>query len=264
MAITAWGSRVVFVTGAAGGIGRQLCHKLASHGCKLGLMGRDESQLRQLASELSPSGAEAAWAVADMRDRAAVEAAVKSLIERFGKVDILINNAAVCRVTQAAAPNVEDIEEMLEVNYLGGVYATAAVLPSMLAQGAGHLVALSSLASLRGMAWTAGYSAGKAAFDAFLESLRPALRPRGIAATSCFMGFVGTQMCKSLPMDPRIWKIGPERAADKIIAAIARKRREAYFPWYDACAARALRRLPAWAFDAVMNFFGPIMVKGDY
>lgn len=126
------------------------------------------------------------------------------------------------------------------------------------------MVAVSSLAALRGMAWTAAYSASKAAFATFLESLRPALRRRGIAATTCYLGFVRTPLSDALPLHPRVWKISPEYAANRILDAVVRKRREAYFPWYYACGARFLRRLPARAFDAVMATFGPILAKGEY
>jgi 3-oxoacyl-[acyl-carrier protein] reductase len=257
-------NKVVLITGATGAIAQTLCHALVPLGCQLGLLGRNAPQLERVAAELAQTGATVSYAVADMRDRRAVHDAIAVLAKNLGAADILINNAAVCRITQAAAPNIDDVEEILEVNYLGGVYATQAVLPAMLERGSGQLVAISSLASLRGMAWTAGYSASKAAFASFLESLRPALRQRGVYATTCYMGFVRTAMCEALPLHPMVWKITPEIAVRKIINAIARKRREAYFPWYDASVAAVLRRLPAWAFDAAMKLFGPIMVQGEY
>jgi 3-oxoacyl-[acyl-carrier protein] reductase len=230
----------------------------------LGLLGRKEPALKSQAEELRRLGATAALAAADLRDRAAVQNAIASLARELGPANVLIHNAGVGHITQAAAPNVDDVEEMLEVNYLGGVYAVEAVLPAMLARQSGQLVAVSSLSSLRGMAWTAGYSASKAAFATFLESLRPALRRRGIATTTCHLGFVRTPMSDALPLNPRILKITPDYAVKRILRAVARRQREAYMPWYDACAARFLRRLPAWLFDRVMATFGPVMVQGEY
>ena len=182
--------KTVLVTGATGAIGGTLCRALAPLGCRLGLMGARLAELQSLADELRPLGATAATAAAELRDRAALQRGIASLVQQLGPVDVLIHNAGIGRLTQAADPNVDDVEEMLEVNYLGGVYAVEAVLPAMLARRSGQLVAVSSLASLCGMAWSAGYSASKAAFATFLESLRPALRRRGIAATTCYLGFV--------------------------------------------------------------------------
>jgi 3-oxoacyl-[acyl-carrier protein] reductase len=256
--------KTILITGATGAIGGTLCRALAPLGCRLGLLGRKEPELQSLADELRQLGATAAWAAADLRDRAAVQNGIASLTQQLGPADVLIHNAGVGRVTQAASPNVDDVEEMLEVNYLGGVYAVEAVLPAMLSRRSGQLVAVSSLSSLRGMAWTAGYSASKAAFATFLESLRPALRRRGIAATTCYLGFVRTRMSDALPLNPKIWRIAPEYAVKHVLRAVARQKREAHIPWYDACAARFLRRLPAWLFDRVMATFGPLMVQGEY
>jgi 3-oxoacyl-[acyl-carrier protein] reductase len=256
--------KTIFVTGATGAIGGALCRALAPLGCRLGLMGRDEAELQSLAEELRQLGATTASAAADLRDRAAVQSGIASLLRQLGAVDVLIHNAGVGRITQAADPNVDDVQEMFEVNYLGGVYAVDAVLPTMLAQRSGQLVAVNSLASLCGMAWTAGYSASKAAFATFLESLRPALRRRGIATTTCYLGFVRTPMSDALPLHPKLLKISPEYAVKRILRAVALRRREAYLPWYDAWCAAFVRRLPAWAFDRVMATFGPIMARGDY
>ena len=227
-------------------------------------MGRKVAELQSLADELRPLGATAATAAAELRDRAALQRGIASLVQQLGPVDVLIHNAGIGRLTQAADPNVDDVEEMLEVNYLGGVYAVEAVLPAMLARRSGQLVAISSLASLRGMAWSAGYAASKAAFATFLESLRPALRRRGIAATTCYLGFVRTPMSDALPLNPRLLRISQAYAVKRILRAVALRRREAYMPWYDAWIAAVVRRLPAWLFDRVMAAFGPILVRGEY
>jgi len=277
--------KVVVVTGAAGAIGRALCHALAAHGCRLGLVGRHQQRLEALAAELgsgatrgspsrtrtaladklpvAPTANVVAFCTIDVRERAAVHAAMKHLSQELGPIDVLVHSAGVGRITRADAPHVADLEEMLAVNYLGGVYCLEAVLPAMLARGSGQFVAISSLAALRGMSGAAGYSASKAALAVFTESLRPALRRRGIATTTCFLGFVRTPLSAALPFDPRLWMIGPEQAAGHVLRAILHRRREAYFPWYDAWGASLLRRLPAWAVDAVMSRLGRVVLQGD-
>jgi short-subunit dehydrogenase len=256
--------KVVLITGASGAIGRALCRALGDCGCRLGLLSRSAEKLQLLGDELRQCGIEAGFRAVDLRSRPAVRQSVAALQDAMGAADILIHNAGVGQVTSARAPDLDSLEEMLAVNYLGGVYATEAVLPAMLARGSGQLVAIGSLAALRGMAWSAGYSASKAAFATFLESLRPALRRRGIAATSCYLGFVRTPMSAALPLHPMLLMISPEAAAKRILRAVLRRQSEAFFPWYDAWAAALLRRLPAWAFDAVMTSFGRILVKREY
>jgi NADP-dependent 3-hydroxy acid dehydrogenase YdfG len=260
----ALGGKVAVVTGAAGDIGRALCRTLAAQGCRLGLVGRTAEKLHRLADDLRRAGA-AVWAQAvDVGDRAAVADALTAVQGELGAVDLLIHNAGVARVTNARAPDLDDLEEMLRVNYLGGVYALAAVLPGMLARGRGQVVAVSSLAARRGLAWTAGYSASKAAFATYLESLRPALRRRGIAVTTIYPGFVRTAMSEALPFRFLVPMLRPKTAAARIVRIIRRGRREASFPWWDAWGMAVLRRLPPWAFDGFMARVGRFVLKGEY
>ena len=256
--------KVIVVTGATGAIGRSLCHGLARRGCRLGLLSRTAEELETLAAKLRPSAAAVSFHPVDLRDRPAVHDALDCARRELGDVDVLIHNAGVGRMTCAWAPDLDEVEEMLQVNYLAGVYAIEAVLPSMLQRRSGQLVTVSSLAALRGMAWTAGYSASKAAFATYLESLRPALRRRGIDVSTCYLGFVRTPMSRALPLHPMLWMLSPEAAGRRILQAVARRRSEAYFPWYDACGARFLRRLPCRLLDLVMGSLGRLTLSGDY
>ncbi len=255
---------VAVVTGAGGGIGRALCHALAAAGCRLGLVNRTAGKLDVLAKELKPTGTALSAHAVDVRDAEALTAALSAIESDLGPVDLLIHNAGVAHVTRAAAPDLDDFEEMLRVNYLGGVHAIAAVLPGMIARGHGRIVAISSLNSHRGMAWSAGYSASKAAISTYLESLRPALRRRGILVTTAFLGFVDTPMTRAMPLGFPVWMMSPERAAKHIVRAIVHGRRELYAPWHEALGASILRYLPAWAFDWIMATFGRRIIKGDY
>jgi short-subunit dehydrogenase len=252
------------VTGAAGGIGRPLCQALAAAGCRLGLIGHTPAKLDALVSDLRPTGAPLSAHAVDVGDREALTVALASVEADLGPVDLLIHNAGVARVTRVAAPDLDDFEEMLRVNYLGGVYALAAVLPGMIERGHGRIVAVNSLGAWRGMAWSAGYSASKAAIATYLESLRPALRRRGVHVTTVFLGFVDTPMTRALPFGLPLWMMRPETAARRIVRAIVHGRREVCAPWHEALGARLLRRLPAWAFDLFMAKIGRLVIKGDY
>jgi short-subunit dehydrogenase len=255
---------VAVVTGAAGGIGRALCQSLAAAGCRLGLLSRTPTKLESFAEELRATGDSVSAHVVDVSDRASLTTALSAIEAELGPVDLLIHNAGVAHVTQATAPDVDDFEEMLRVNYLGGVYAIAAVLPGMIARGHGRILAVSSLGARRGMAWSAGYSASKAALSTYLESLRPALRRRGVFVTTAFLGFVDTPMTKALPLGLPVWMMRPETAAKHIIRAIIRGRREVCAPWHEALATRVLSHLPAWAFDWFMAHIGRRIIRGEY
>ncbi len=256
--------KTVLVTGASGAIGHALCLALAKRGCALGLLGRRAEKLAELRRRLAGFGVPCSAQTADLRRRDDVHRAVARVTEDLGAVDVLVHNAGVGRISRPSRPQVEDVDEMFEVNYLGGVYAVEAVLPAMLARGSGHLAAVSSLAALRGMAFTAGYSASKAALGVFLEALRPALARRHVATTVCHLGFVRTPLSRALPLARTLWMVSAEQAAGAIIRAIQRGRREAFYPWYDALGARLARRLPNWMFDGLMQRFSRLVVKAEH
>jgi short-subunit dehydrogenase len=257
-------NQVAVVTGAAGGIGSALCRELAAAGCRVGMLSRTPAKLAPLAEELREVGASSCARVVDVADRAALAAAIDAVERELGPVDLLIHNAGVGKATNAAAPDLDDLEEMLRVNYLGGVYAVEAVLPGMLARGRGRIVAVSSLGARRGMAWSAGYSASKAALATYLESLRPPLRRRGVTVTTVFLGFVRTAMTAALPLKLFVPMMSPERAARGILRAAVAGRREASLPLHQAWFMAILRRLPAWAFDTFMATVGRHSLRGEY
>jgi short-subunit dehydrogenase len=256
--------RVAVVTGAAGGIGSNLCRQLARAGAHVGLLGRTGEKLGILSDELCQAGAAVCSRVVDVGDRRALAAALAEVETELGPIELLLHNAGVGKPTQATAPDLDDLEEMLRVNYLGSVYAIEAVLPGMLARGRGRIIAVNSLGARRGMAWSAGYSASKAALATYLESLRPPLRRRGITVTTVFLGFVRTPMTAALPLGLPILMMRPEIAACRILRAALAGRREASYPWHQAAFAALLRRLPAWAFDAFMAAVGRRVLKGEY
>jgi short-subunit dehydrogenase len=256
-------NQVAVVTGAAGGIGSALCRELAAAGCRVGMLSRTAGKLAALFEEVR-EGAPVCARVVDVGDRTAVAAALEAVERDLGPVDLLIHNAGVGKATDARAPDIDDLEEMLRVNYLGGVYAMEAVLPGMLARGRGRIVAVSSLGARRGMAWSAGYSASKAALATYLEALRPPLCRRGVTVTTVFLGFVRTAMTAALPLKLPLLMLSPERAARGILRAAVAGRREASLPLDQAWFTALLRRLPAWAFDAFMATVGRHTLQGEY
>jgi NAD(P)-dependent dehydrogenase (short-subunit alcohol dehydrogenase family) len=238
--------QVVFITGAASGLGRQLALLLAADGAAVAAIDLEAGPLEQLAAEL-PSGA-CAWEVADVTDAAGLRRAAVNLEERLGPIDLLIANAGIGRETSALDFRAEDFEALVRVNLIGVGNSVAAVLPEMLARCRGHLVGISSLASYRGLPHMAGYCASKAGVNSLLEALRIELRPCGIAVTTVCPGWIRTPMTANLtvPM-PGILEV--ENAARRILAAVRRKAPFVAFPGGTVRPLRLLRWLPAGLSD---------------
>src|SRR4051794_15015761 len=182
-------NKVVVITGASSGIGWALAKELAVQGAKVGLIARRSELLDKLCGEIGSSGGVAACAPADVRERQAVLGAVRSVEATLGPTDVMIANAGVGSTNLAEDLNVPGAETVIRVNLLGVMYAIEAVLPAMLARGAGQVVAVSSLASYKGLPSAAAYCASKAGLNAYMESLRIQLYGRGVSFTTICPGF---------------------------------------------------------------------------
>jgi short-subunit dehydrogenase len=249
--------RVILVTGAASGIGRALCRQLGAAGAHLGLVDRDEAGLERFGSELKAAGARTALAVADVRKREEVRSAVAALTECLGPVDVLIPCAGICGFEVVDDLNVPQVEKMLQINFLGVVYAIDAVLPSMLQRGHGRIVGISSLAGVRAIPFEPAYCASKAGLAAYLEGLRPALRRRGVLVTTIFPGFVQTPLLDGLMAAGQTSlpsaAMDANTCAAKIIAAVRRGKRVARFPWRTSWLVMLARFLPPLFYDRIMT-----------
>jgi short-subunit dehydrogenase len=237
----AFDNQVVLITGAGSGIGRQLALTLAGEGAAIGTIDLSMEPLAKLAAEVPR--AKVAWAVADVTDRSALRAAAAQIQERLGPVDVLIANAGIGRETSALALNVDDIEAQIRVNLLGVVNSIDAVLPGMLERRRGHVVAISSLASARGIPGLAGYCASKAGVNALLDAFRVELQPCGIHVTTICPAWIRTPLTANAAVPPS--ELLPvDEAARRIVRAI-RKRKLLYaFPPRNARRMSLVRLLP--------------------
>ena len=162
-------NKVAVITGASSGIGSALATALASEGCKVGLVARREPRLRELAEQIERTGSQAAVGIADIGQRDQVAVAMDAIREQLGPIDLLIANAGLGERDQVDPFNAEHFERLMRVNWIGVVNAIESVLPSMLKRQTGHLAAISSLRSFRGLPGFAGYGATKAAINTFME-----------------------------------------------------------------------------------------------
>ena len=247
-----WKGKVVLVTGASSGIGRALAVELGRRGARLGLTARRGEELLRAAEEVERAGGEALALPADVRDPEAIRGVAERVRERWGRVDVLVANAGMSTTTAGTRLDAAEATDVISINVLGVVNSVAAVLPDMLARGGGHLVAISSLASYRGMPKSGAYSASKAAVSTLFESLRVDLRKSNIAVTTIHPGFIRTPMTagrkKKLP-----FLLEPEDAACRIIKAVERRARTYAFPWQVASLVRVIRHLPGRLYDRLAS-----------
>ncbi|MFD7447705.1 SDR family oxidoreductase [Kitasatospora sp. NPDC059827] len=165
-------SKVVLVTGASSGIGEATARRLAADGHRLYLGARRTDRLDALTGELTAAGATAAFRRLDVTDAADVRAFVAAAGERYGRVDVLVNNAGVMPLSPLEALRTDEWDRMIDVNVRGVLHGIAAALPVMRAQGGGHVVNIASVGAYEVSPTAAVYCATKFAVRAISEGLR--------------------------------------------------------------------------------------------
>ncbi len=187
--------RVIIITGASDGIGAEVARQLAQDaGGRLGLVlaARNEQMLLAVAGQCEALGATVLVAPTDVAVQAQCQRLVAAAVERFGRVDALINNAG--RSAHANFEDVQDLgwyEDLMRINLWGSVWCTHAALPHLKASR-GSIVAVSSLAGLIGVPGRSAYGATKFAMTGFFESLRAEMKARGVSVTTAYPGVVAT------------------------------------------------------------------------
>jgi short-subunit dehydrogenase len=245
-------NQVAIITGASSGIGWELAKQLAAAKCAVGVLARRKENLERLADEVRQAGGKVAYAVADVSNRGQTVDAIHALRDELGPVDILIANSGVGQPTPLEPLDTPLVENMINVNLYGVIYAIEAVLPQMLQRGKGQLVAVSSLAAYRAFPGESAYCASKAAVNVYMEGLRLQLRNRGIAVTTICPGFIRTAMT-DVNKFPMPWLMEADQAARKMLRAIRRRKKVYNFPWQTSLLMRAAAWLPDWLFVRIVG-----------
>lgn len=241
---------VIVLTGAASGLGREMVKQLAAAGAAIAAIDRNADALHTLEKELD--GQRIATAVADVTDADAMLAAVRELEAKLGPADRLIANAGIGFATAARQLSPRDFAAIVGVNLIGVANSVAAVLPGMIERRRGHLVAISSLASFRGMPLMSAYCASKAGVSSLFDSLTVELRPFNIRVSTICPGWVRTPLTQQINFRME-GLLEPDDAVRRILKAVAARRRHVAFPWRTAMILRVLRWLPPAAADAVIR-----------
>jgi short-subunit dehydrogenase len=241
----------VFVTGASSGIGAALAREYAARGAVLGLLGRRADALHALAASLPASGDHHIYAV-DVTDHAALADAAFDFIEREGGADIVIASAGVSAGTLTERPgDLSQFAEILAINVTATVATFAPFIENM-KQGTGprRLVAIGSVAGIRGMKGAGAYCASKSAVHTYAESLRLELQPHGIRVVTIAPGYIDTPMTRHNHF-PMPFLMPADRFAAAAARAIDAGRSYRVIPWPMGIVAKLLRLLPNVLFDAL-------------
>lgn len=186
--------KVAIVTGASSGIGEATALALAAEGAKVAVAARRADRLEALIKRITESGGQAISILADVADEAQTREVVNKTHAEWGRVDILVNNAGVMLLGSIDDANTEDWRRMFNINVLGLMYATHAVLPIMKQQGEGHIVNISSVAGRVARAGSGVYNATKWGVGAFSEALRQEVYNDKIRVTIIEPGLVATEL----------------------------------------------------------------------
>ncbi|MDN2495319.1 acetoin dehydrogenase [Nocardia sp. 852002-20019_SCH5090214] len=255
-----FGDRVVSVTGAGSGIGRAIALRLAGEGARLALADLDAERAEETAAMCGASGAESRHYKLDVADRLAFENYRNRVVEDFGSVSMVINNAGVALGADVLEMDWNDFEWLISINFWGVVNGTKLFLPDLIESGDGHVVNVSSVFGLMAIPSQSAYNASKFAVRGFTEALRQEMRigrlpvgvtcvhPGGvrtnIVRNARGVGEIGDQQ-KIVASFDRIALTTPDRAAEQILRGVRRNR------------PRVLVGPDAVGFDFVTRVVGP-------
>jgi 3-hydroxy acid dehydrogenase/malonic semialdehyde reductase len=225
--------KIVFITGASGGIGASTALAFAAEGVKLLLAARREEKLEAIAAEAKKKGAQAVHTFAlDVRNQQAVDAAIAALPAEWVNIEILVNNAGLSRgLDKLYEGKIEDWEEMIDTNVKGLLYVTRAVVPGMVARGKGHVINLGSTAGELAYPGGVVYCATKASVRLITDGLKQDLLGTPVRVSSVDPGMVETDFSRirfrgdderAAKVYQNITPLTPEDVAETILFAATR------------------------------------------
>jgi short-subunit dehydrogenase len=252
-------AKVVIVTGASSGIGEATAREFAKEGAKIVLAARRVDKLQALADEITTmkTGAETLVVQADLSKLEDIHGMIEQTLEKFGRIDVLVNNAGFGRLDWLENLDpVKDIQAQIDVNVMGVIQTTRQVLPVMMKQRAGSIINMCSMAGLVGTPTYTIYAASKHAVHGFSEALRREVKPWGIDVSLIYPGGVITEFTqhagikrKTNAKTPDFMLLTAEQVGQAVVKLVRRPKRMLVIPWL-------------WNVTVFMNKFLPGLV--DY
>lgn len=183
--------KVVVITGATGGLGRELCFRFGKAGAKITALDLNAAPLEDLQKELLAKQIQVFTSVCDVTDEQNCQNSIAAARQKFGKIDTLINNAGITHIERFRPEQTKIVKKIMDVNVMGSVYCTAAVLDDII-MNKGMFINLSSVAGFAPLVGRTGYSASKFALHGFFESLRAELKENGVNVLMVCPSFINT------------------------------------------------------------------------
>ena len=254
--------KIVVITGGSDGIGKALVAQFLALGAKVATCGRNENKLSLLASEFPSSNLYTAQV--DVSKQEQSEAFIKQVVDNWGRIDVLINNAGISMRALVSEVSVQTLQNVMDINFWGTVYCTKAALPSI-QQNKGVIVGVSSIAGYRGLPGRSGYSASKFALNGWLEALKTELYSTGTHVMWVCPGFTTSNIRNAAldknanaqgesPMDEGSM-MSSEECATHIIHAIEKRKRSLVLTFTGKRTVLMNKYFPAWADKLVHQFF---------
>jgi len=217
--------KTVVITGASSGIGAAIARRLAASGAAMVLGARRTDRLDALVAEIEAAGGKALAVAADVTGPDSMEALVAAAVARFGRIDVLVNNAGIMPISRLDILDINAWDAMIDTNIKGVLYAIAAALPRMKAQKSGHIIAISSVAGHKVNGGSAVYAATKHAVRVIAEALRQEVTADGIRVTIVSPGATESELFDRITDPASLERLAGAAAialpADSVARAIA-------------------------------------------
>ena len=249
-------NKVIVITGASSGIGEAAAEKFAKKGANLVLVARRKEKLEQVEKKLSKYAIKTMIQVCDVSDKQQVKQMSEKVIEKFSKIDVLVNNAGFVIYGKVKELSIEDIESQMKTNYFGTIYCTKSFLPYFLKQNHGHIVNVASVGGSFGVPGIVSYCATKFAMLGFSEGLHHELHDTNVGVTVVSPIMVRTSLFDH-PSFQNFTKhatgisLSPETVANAIIKAANSSRLEIVVP--------SVVRIGIWFKQTFPFFSNPII-----
>jgi len=193
--------KIAVITGASQGIGKTTAKIFSNSGAHVVCLARNEEKIKLLTDEISENGNLASYISCDISDGALFSDTIKSVINDFGKIDILINNAGITRDSLLIRMKNDQLDEVLNTNLKGAFYGAKAVLRSMMKNKYGRIINITSIVGLQGNSGQSNYAASKAGLIGFTQSIAKEVASRGITVNCIAPGWIDTEMTDELPQE---------------------------------------------------------------
>jgi short-subunit dehydrogenase len=257
--------KVVIVTGASSGIGEATAREFGREGARIVLAARRVDRLEALAQEINSigKGAETLVVQADLAQLQDIQSLIHQALDRFGRIDVLVNNAGFGRLDwlENLDPK-KDIEAQFDVNVLGVVQTTRQALPVMIKQRAGHVINMCSMAGLVATPTYTIYAACKHAVHGFSEALRREVKPWGIDVSMIYPGGVATEFAhnagikrKTNATTPKFLLLSAEDVGRAVVQLVRRPRPMWIIPWLWSMTALINKLFPSFVDYTTINRF---------